>query len=100
MTKLLALGLLVALNAFAACNPEAEFFGKVKNVKRLTLNNNVMTTFQIKLTGPIRPSMLCPLQEQEIEAATLSAPGERLKNGDEISGIIVLDQATGIFHIE
>lgn len=88
---------LFAMSAMA-CNPEAQFVGKVRELKTF---EGPKFTFQVKLTRWFQPSMVCPMWEDEVESAVVEMDGTpSIKNGDEISGVMVFDVKTQKFHID
>lgn len=95
----LALAFLISvfsISAFA-CNREAQFIGTVTKLK---VADNAFS-FQLKLGRWFVPSMVCPLFEDEFEAAVINLPGSpRIADGDEISGVLVYDVATDSYIID
>jgi hypothetical protein len=89
--------LLSTVSAFADCNREAQFIGKVKNLKMLESS----FTFQVGISRWFVPSMVCPMHEDELQEAVVEIQGKpSIKNGDEISGIMVFDQETQSYKID
>ncbi|MBY0515877.1 MAG: hypothetical protein K2P81_03140 [Bacteriovoracaceae bacterium] len=94
--------LLSSLSALA-CQREAQFIGKAKNVQVITDvdGNSVLTSFQIKLTNWFQPSMVCPMDEVEAEEAVIEVPGVfYISEGQEISGVLVYNEQLGTYSIE
>lgn len=88
---------LISFSALANCNREAQFAGKVTNLK--VLENSF--TFQVKLGGWFSPSMICPMYSHELENAVLEYPGSpRIANGDPVSGVMVFNEATQKYLID
>lgn len=95
----LALAFLISLFSISAfaCNREVQFIGKVRNVQ-VTESS---FSFQLKLGRWFVPSMVCPMYEDEFESAVITLPGSpRIANGDEISGVLVYDEATDTYKID
>ncbi len=88
---------LASFGASAACNREAQFIGTVTNVSVGDSGHS----FQLKLGSWFIPSQTCPLFETEFEAAVIEAPGRpAVVEGEEISGVLVFDQATKTYKID
>ena len=94
---------LSSLSAFAAwpieCKQyEAQFIGTVSKLK--VYENHF--TFQVQPTRFESQSVVCPLSNvANIEDAVLAYPGKpSIKNGDEISGVMVYDVASDSFKID
>ncbi len=88
---------LVSLSAAANCNREAQFIGTVTN---LSVGESTFS-FQLKHGSWFIPSQTCPLFEQEFESAVIILPGRpNLIDGEEISGVLVFDQATQSYKID
>jgi hypothetical protein len=95
--------LLFVISAFSlsaiACNREAQFLGTVKNVKYFPQTERTVEhySYQIKLGHAgdywFRESIVCPMDEQELEAAVIQVAGApNKKAGDKIWGVLVFDQ--------
>lgn len=85
-----------SVSAFA-CNPEAMFIGKVRNLTTTTTGYS----FQVKIGNYFSPSGVCPMWEPELENAVIFESGvPSIQDGDAISGVMVLDETTGLFRIE
>ncbi len=94
---LVSLLTLVSLSAAATCNREVQFIGTVTN---LSVGDSGFS-FQLKLGSWFSPSQTCPLFEREFESAVIELPGSPdLVDGDEISGVLVYDQATQSYKID
>lgn len=88
---------LLSLSAFADCNREVQFIGKVTNVQV----QPAAFSFQLKLGRWFVPSMVCPMFEDEFEAAVIELAGTpAIAEGDEISGVLVFDQKSKSYRIE
>lgn len=97
MKALLAMIFVVFSFSALACNPEAQFIGKVKELKVY----DSYFTFKVQATRHYQESGVCPLDIVSFEDAVLSYPGTpSIKNGDEISGVMVYDVATDSFKID
>ncbi|WP_408098062.1 hypothetical protein ACJVC5_03815 [Peredibacter sp. HCB2-198] len=97
--KTLLASMLVAFSfsAMAACNPEAQFIGEVTKLKVYESH----FTFQVRVTRHFSPSIVCPMYGEDVESAVLAYPGKpSIKNGDEISGVMVYDVATDSYKID
>ncbi len=97
-----SLVLLSSLSALA-CQREAQFIGKAKNVQFVTddFGYTLRTTFQIKLTNWFQPSMVCPMDESEAEQAVVELQGYAdLKDGDDVSGVLVFNEKFGTYSVE
>ncbi len=99
--------LLTSLTGHAICNREAQLVGTVKDLKVFQADKIQPDhfTFKIKLgyknTYWFEPSITCALWEDEAEAATISILGiPTLKNGDQISGVLIFDEALQVYRIE
>lgn len=80
-----------------ACNPEAQFIGKVKELKIY----DSYFTFKVQPTRHYVESGVCPMDIRMFLEAILTYPGTpSIKNDDEISGIMVYDNATDSFRID
>jgi len=93
--------LLISAYSFSAlaCNREAQFVGTVTNVTHFpkTEQNVEHFSYKIKLgfRGDywFRTSIVCPMDESELEAATILEAGSPSKNiGDKVWGVMVFDQ--------
>ncbi len=92
-----------SFTAFADCNREAQFIGSVTNLKykAATESSRESFTFQVRLGRWFAPSMVCPMWEDEVESAVLKIEGfPSIMDGDEISGVLVFDQATNSYRID
>lgn len=88
---------LMSLSAFADCNREAEFIGKARNV--VVKENSV--SFQIKLGNFYHVNALCPLYEEEAQEAVIEISGRPvIKEGSEVSGVLVFDESTQTYRID
>ena len=97
--KTLFASILIAFSfsALANCNPEAQFIGKVSKLKVYESH----FTFQVSITRHFAASVVCPMFEGDLENAVLAYPGKpSIKNGDEISGVMVYDVASDSFKID
>jgi hypothetical protein len=87
---------------FAQCEKhEAQFVGTVRALKMYQDHY----TFQIKLGFKgdywFRPSMMCPLWEDEAEEAVIEVAGApQMKNDEEISGVLVFDLEKNHYFID
>jgi hypothetical protein len=89
--------LLGALSAFADCNREAQFIGKVQNLQVAERS----FSFQVAITRWFIASSVCPMHENELEAALIEVEGiPSVENGEEVSGVMVFDQNTQTYRIE
>ena len=96
-TFVLFLSLIASMSALAECQREAQFIGEVRQLS----HSMEMTTFKIRLTRWFQPSMVCPMDESEAEAAEIMLVGwHDLEEGQEISGILVYKPETGTYVIE
>lgn len=94
---LVSLFLLSSVTAFADCDREAQFIGKVKNLQV----SERSFTFQVALTRWFIPSAVCPMFEDELESAVIELSGTpAISNGQEISGVMVFDQKTQTYRID
>jgi hypothetical protein len=85
------------LNAFAdsaPCQEEAQFIGKVKNIKPLNQDWS-MCSFQIEFTM-YNESMVCPLNSGEADHQTFYDAGCNYKDGEQVSGYLVRKGAGAI----
>lgn len=96
--SIIFLTLVFSFSSFA-CNREAQFIGTVRNVSYNPATETTIEHFsyQIKLGHNgnywFRESGVCPMWEDEVEAATIEEAGKpSVKDGDMISGILVFDQ--------
>ena len=97
MKALLALIFVVYSLSALACNPEAQFIGTVKELKVY----DSYFTFKVQATRHYQVSGVCPLEEDQFNEAVLTYPGTpSIKNGDEISGVMVYDVASDSFKID
>lgn len=98
MKKIILLTLLFSsFSAMADCNREVQFVGIVRNLKA----KSASFSFQLKIGKWFSPSLVCPLYEDEFEAAVVEISGKPLiSNGDEISGVLVFDQKTQSYRID
>lgn len=97
MRLVLLLSLLFSFSSFADCNREAQFVGTVKNLRIYSS----YFTFQVQLGRWFRPSGVCPMWENELEEAVVRIEGTpAIRNGDEISGVMVYDVNTGDYKID
>lgn len=87
---------LMSLSAFADCNREVEFFGKARNV----VVKEKSVTFQIKFGNFYHVNELCPLYQEEAAQAVIEVKGLSITEGEEISGVLIFDQATQTYRIE
>lgn len=95
-TFLAAIFLFASASSFA-CNREALFIGTVKNLKATEDGYS----FQVRLGNYFSASSVCPLWETELESAVIFEKGTpSFQNGDAVSGVMVQDEVTGLFHIE
>jgi hypothetical protein len=93
---ILSLFCLGSLSALADCNREAQFIGKVRNL-RMTERT---FTFQVAITRWFVASSICPMDESELESAVIELQGiPSIKNGQEISGVMAFDQGTQSYRI-
>lgn len=82
--------LMGAHNALACSNPEAQFIGKVVNVKKIGIDQyNYDCTYNIEFTN-YTASGVCPLDEVEASQTVFTDESCNLKNGDEISGYLIV----------
>jgi hypothetical protein len=105
-------GHLDALNAAKQCsetkvycngNLEAQFIGTVLNFKQTPQigKTPASATFQVGNIRFFQENQLCPLDESMTFSARLFVWGNSsLKNGDEISGVLVFNPNTNQFTIE
>jgi hypothetical protein len=94
---ILSLFLLGSVSAFANCNREAQFIGKVRNLRM----NEQTFTFQISISRWFVTSAVCPMYEPELESAIIEIEGiPSIEDGQEISGVMVFDQKTQNYRIE
>lgn len=95
--------LILAISAFSlsalACNREAQFLGTVTNVQYFpqTAQTAEHFSYQIKLGHKgdywFRSSIVCPMDEEELESATIQVAGAPSKNiGDKVGGVLIFDQ--------
>lgn len=97
MKLALLFSLLFSVSAFANCNREAQFVGTVKNLKTYS----TYFTFQVQLGRWFQPSGVCPMWENELEEAVVAIEGvPAIRNGDEVSGVMVYDVTTGEYKID
>jgi hypothetical protein len=56
---------------------------------------------QLKLGSWFIPSQMCPLHEDEFESAVIEMAGSpSIVDSDEVSGVLVYDQATRSYKID
>jgi hypothetical protein len=89
----------LTFSAFADCNREAQFIGTVKNIKYFPAQEGSIEhySFKIQLGHSdnfwFRPSIVCPMWEDELESAIIFEAGRPGRTaGESISGILVFDQ--------
>jgi len=101
---LTGLTILFSLSTFAVeCNREAQFIGKVKNLKTIkgSAKAEEHFTFQIKIGSHFLPNLACPMLDTEFEEAVIKVQGSPdIKNGDQISGVLIYDLETMNYQIE
>lgn len=86
----LAIGFLFSAGAALACNPEAQFIGKVTEYKKVRFDQNMFDcSFKINYTD-YRTSMVCPLSESEASTTEFVDASCSLKDGDAVSGYLVV----------
>ena len=85
-TLLIAATIFLGINSTFACsNPEAQFIGNV------TEYSQSECTFKIKFTM-YNESMLCPLISGEASSTVFVDKNCSLKNGDFVSGYLVMNE--------
>lgn len=91
MKKLvLAMGILFSVGSALACNPEAQFIGKVTEYRKIRVDQNVFDcSFKIQFTD-FKPSMVCPLDYADADVTNFVDESCSLKNGDFVSGYLVI----------
>lgn len=86
----IAIGFLFSAGAALACNPEAQFIGKVTEYSKDRLDQNVIEcSFKIDFTD-YKESGVCPLSYGEASEARFADTSCSLKNGDEVSGYLIV----------
>jgi len=101
---LIVLATFFSLSTFASeCNREAQFIGKVINLKTAKSSSKAEDhfSFQIKIGSHFLPNLACPMLETEFEEAVIKVQSlGGIKSGDEISGILIYDLETMSYQIE
>ncbi len=86
----LAIGFLFSAGTALACNPEAQFIGKVTEYSKDHLDQNVVEcSFKIKFTD-YKESIVCPLSFYEAEETRFVDTSCGLKNDDQVSGYLIV----------
>ncbi len=79
---------------------EAQFFGNVINHEKHRIDQQQFEcTYEISLTQ-FQPSGVCPLQDADVYNVKFSDESCSLKNGQELSGILVQSIKDGVISIE
>ena len=87
----LSLGLLVAANSALACsNPEAQFVGTVTNHQEYTSYEVLVECYYSVKFSEYKESGVCALDEQEASKAVFFDATCSLKDGDQVSGYLVV----------
>ena len=88
-TLLFALAFMVSVQSVFACsNPEAQFIGKVRDHKKVAIDQNAYDcSFKIDFKS-YQPSIICSLDSFDASQAIYADPSCGLKNGDEVSGYL------------
>ncbi len=86
----IAIGFLFSAGAALACNPEAQFIGKVTEYSKERLDQNVIEcSFKINFTD-YKESGVCPLSYYEASETRFADTSCSLKNGDQVSGYLIV----------
>ena len=87
-TLILASALVISSAVFACDQQEAQFIGKVRNYSVVQNGNSRICTFEIDYSM-FNYSQVCPLDEGEVAGIRFSDSSCSMKDGDQVSGIMV-----------
>ncbi len=86
----LAIGFLFSIGSALACNPEAQFIGKVTEYKKERIDQNMFDcSFKISFTD-YKESGVCPLAYADAVVTEFVDATCSLKNGNDISGYLIV----------
>jgi hypothetical protein len=79
---------LVSLSVFA-CNQEGQFIGTVKNFREIQKSESSRECFYAINYLQFNSSYICPLDIDEVSSLEFQDFSCSLKNGDQVSGVMV-----------